>query len=319
MKKELGYALAGLALATSSPALSQSQNEELIVGVIDVKGDSLTFPDKNTKIEYREFNSEEKDSARWITESGLDHGEMMVSAFTRQFRKIDEETPLRILSANIFQENESSTRSALYSRGSRKGSTRGMSINWEGAKEALQWFKQRGVKVVVTAFNGNDSAGMRSFMEESKSLGMIVFASAGNVAGGPAYPAKYKETISVAADNPDLAFKNDPTMQTWVNFTMNGSVPKSKEGKNIDAGSSFASAKLAAYGAYFYSRDKNINAEELKASIKSIGQIETYRVNGTDVASIKINENTDFGENPKKQASLDVQGAMAMQSQMGIR
>jgi len=318
MKKEIGYALAGLALASSAPALSQNNNE-VIVGVLDVKGDGLTFADKNTVIEYREFNEKEKDSARWITESGLDHGEMMVSAFTRQFRKIDQEARLRILSANIFQENQSSTRSALYSRNSRKGSTRGIAINWEGAKEALQWFKQRGVRVVVTAFNGNDSAGMRSFMEESKSLGMIVFASAGNVAGGPAYPAKYKETISVAADNPDLAFRNDPTMQTWVNFTMNGSVPKSKEGKNIDAGSSFASAKLAAYGAYFSSRDNGMGAEEIKNAIKSIGVSETYRVNGTEVAAIKINENTIFSDKGRDQSQINAQSAMAMQSQMGVR
>jgi len=310
--------LAGLALASSAPALSQNNNE-VIVGVLDVKGDGLTFADKNTVIEYREFNEKEKDSARWITESGLDHGEMMVSAFTRQFRKIDQEARLRILSANIFQENQSSTRSALYSRNSRKGSTRGIAINWEGAKEALQWFKQRGVRVVVTAFNGNDSAGMRSFMEESKSLGMIVFASAGNVAGGPAYPAKYKETISVAADNPDLAFRNDPTMQTWVNFTMNGSVPKSKEGKNIDAGSSFASAKLAAYGAYFSSRDNGMGAEEIKNAIKSIGVSETYRVNGTEVAAIKINENTIFSDKGRDQSQINAQSAMAMQSQMGVR
>ena len=291
MKGKLAAAAAGIALAAGSPAYAQEvPSEEIRVGIIDIQANELTFPDRNTSIDYREYAQEGKFSANWLTESGFDHGQMMASAFVRQTRQIDENSPIRILAANVFQENSNATGSALYSRNSRRGSQRTLSVNWEGAKEALSWFAENDVKVVLTAFNGNDSRAMREFVQESERLGMVVFASAGNQAGGPTFPAQYPETISVAAENRDLAYANDPTQSQWVDFTMNGSVPKKLEGRNIDAGSSFASAKAAAFGAYYVAHNPDASRNDVVDALGCIATDTSYEVNGQQVSSLRIDD-----------------------------
>lgn len=291
MKGKLAAAAAGIALATGNPAQAQEvPSEEIKVGIIDIQANELTFHDGKTSIEYREYAEEGKSSANWVTESGFDHGQMMASAFVRQTRAIDENSPIRILAANVFQENSNPTGSALYSRNSHRGSKRTLSVNWEGAKEALSWFSQNDVKVVLTAFNGNDSNAMREFVQESERLGMVVFASSGNKAGGPTYPAQYPQTIAVAGDNRDLAYANDPSQSQWVEFTMNGGVPKKLEGRDIDAGSSFASAKAAAFGAYYVAHNPESDRAAVMGALGRVATPTAYEVNGHQVTTPRIDE-----------------------------
>lgn len=288
--KSLGAAVMAAAMIANSPsAVAQSQHKEVVIGILDVRSDSLTFGDEKTDISYREFTAPGKIAANWQTESGADHGQLMASAFVRQVRQIDRDIPIRILGANVFQENQS-TSSALYTYGSRTGSKRTLSVNWEGAKEALSWFKQNGVNVVLTAFNGNDSNALRSFMKEAGDLGMTVFASAGNKVGGPIYPAAYPEAISVAGDNKDLAFRKDPSVASWANFAMDGGTSLRLKGGKNDEGSSFATAKAAAFGAYFSAIVPDADRDGIKAAIRKVSFSTNYKINGSDISAPRIDE-----------------------------
>lgn len=292
-KGKLALAAAGAAAVGMSPAPSQAQDApaiEMRVGIIDIQANELTFGDRNTWIDYREFNEEGKFPANWMTESGYDHGQMMASAFVRQARIMDEKAPIRIFAANVFQENSNPTGSALYSRNSHAGSKRTLSVNWEGAKKALSWFKENNVTVVLTAFNGQDSVAMRSFIQETEKLGMTVFASAGNKVGAAAFPAQYPQAISVAADNKDLAFRNDPSMSTWVNFTMEGDVPLRKEGGAVDAGSSYASAKAAAFGAYYVAHNRYADRDQIRGALQRVAMLVEYEGKGEKISGLRIDE-----------------------------
>lgn len=288
--KSAGLAiLAGSMIASAPSASAQAKDSEVVVGILDVESNRLTFGDSNTHIQYREFAAPGKFPANWQTESGADHGQLMASAFVRQIRKIDQNVPIRILGANVFQENQS-TSSSIYTYGSRTGSKRTLSVNWEGAKEALSWFKQNGVSVVLTAFNGNDSNALRSFMKEAGDLGMTVFASAGNKVGGAIYPAAYPEAISVAGDNKGLAFRKDPSISGWVNFSMDGGTSLRLNGEKNDEGSSFATAKVAAFGAYYKSQVQDASREDIESAIRQVSIITNYKINGADVSASRVDE-----------------------------
>jgi len=294
MKPSTKAALTAAAvLSMSSPAMAQSvpqsASPEVRVGIVDVRADELTFADKRTSIEYRPFTEKGKWTAEWLTEAGVDHGQMMASAFVRQLRQVDPQAPVKIFAANVFQEN-SGTGSAKYTQATGTASRRTLSVNWEGAREALAWFKQNNVKVVLTAFNGNDSAAMRAFMKDAGDMGMTVFASAGNKVGGSIYPAAYPQAISVAGDNRDLAFRNDATLSRWVNFTMDGGVPMGASGRQVDEGSSFASAKAAALGAYYVAHHPDADRNQIASAIREAATPQSYQVQGVTVTALRFDE-----------------------------
>ena len=291
MKKALLASALAVAVVGHLPAQAESQgvSSEIRVGMIDVQGRVLSFEDKNTAIYYKEFAPEGKSPATWQTESGFDHGDMMASAFVRQMRKIDASKKVMLFSANIFYENSASN--ATHSMAMRNmSSQRTISMNQEGMSKALDWFKENGVKVVLTAFNGQDNAQMKAFMAKANANGMIVFASAGNKVGGSSYPAAYPETISVAADNKDLVFRKDKSISTWVNFTMDGGVPLTKSGRSIDEGSSFATAKAAAFGAYYSSLNPSVSVDQLRSALKDVASPMSYEVNEEPVVSMRFDD-----------------------------
>jgi hypothetical protein len=282
-----------LALAAAAGTISDTSAHEpppeIRVGVIDVEGRSLSFDDRNTDIHYRAFPPEGSRSATWQTESGFDHGDMMASAFVRQMRKIAPDAKLRIFSANVFYENSAS--SALHALAMRNmSSQRTIAVNWDGVGKALDWMKENGVKVVITAFNGRDTEQMRGIMAKAQENGMVVFASAGNKVGGNIYPAAYKEAISVAGDNRDLSFRQDASIATWVNFTMDGAVPLARHGRPIDEGSSFATAKAAALGAYYSFMNPSASAPAIRSAMSDAAQPMSYHVNGTPVVAMRFDD-----------------------------
>jgi hypothetical protein len=282
-----------LAVAGAGPNVQAQDNQlssEVRVGIIDVSAKALTFEDKNTRIWYREFTEEGKLAANWQTESGFDHGKIVASAFVRQLREIDKEAKILIFAANAFQENESSVGSAIYSRGG--ASKRTLSVNWKGASEALRWFKESGVTTVLTAFVGKDTREMRAFVAEATSLGMTVIAGAGNADVGKVFPAAYPEVISVAADNKGLAFAKDASIASWVDFTSDGNVPLDKKGPTIDQGSSFSSAKLAAYAAYFKALHSSATTDQVRDIIRKSSVVTNYSINGQNVQALRVTKDS---------------------------
>jgi len=259
-KASIAVAAAAAGMGIATPSAAQDQ-DPIKVGMIDVGGGDLTFRDQGTIIEHRDFVSQGSRPASRMTRTGRENGVMTASAFVRQARWIDPDAPVRIYSANVFQEQ--------VDRG-QAGSPRRISVNWEGARQAVQWFKQNDVKVVIASFNGADSPEMRAFMEETKKNGMTVFAGSGNSPGGSAFPAMHPDAVSVGADNEGHAYRTDPPQATWVNFTMNGGVPMRREGREVDAGTSYATAKAAALGAYYARTNPEVTPETMRNTLASV-------------------------------------------------
>jgi len=259
-KASIAIAAAAAGMGMASPAAAQD-SDTLKVGMIDVGGGEMTFRDGGTRIEHRDFVTPGGRPASRMTRAGRQNGVMTASAFVRQARWIDQDAPIRIYSANVFQEQVDTQQA---------GKPRRISVNWEGARDAVKWFKQNDVKVVIASFNGADSPEMRAFMEETKKNGMTVFAGSGNTPGGAAFPAMHPDAVSVGADNPGHAYRTDPTQANWVDFTMDGGVPMRRDGKEVDAGTSYATAKAAAFGSYYARSNPEATPDMMKKALASV-------------------------------------------------
>ena len=270
---------AGMLLAAASAMPSHAQTREVSVGIIDVRADSILDRDRNVHIEHRGYPSPGKTSAEWSTQSGFDHGQLVATAFVSQLRRIDKSIPVRIYSANVFDEKQVATTNAYeHSDG---GSKRTLSINWDGATKALDWFKSQNVRVVLTSFTSPDSQPLRAFMTKANELGLVVLASAGNKVDGNAFPARYPEAISVAGDSKGIAFRRDPSVSTWVHLVTDGSSPMGAN--DPDVGSSFAVARAAAYAAYMHSSNPGIGRQDVLDEFRRIAESKSYEVSSQTV------------------------------------
>lgn len=285
MKSILSATISAAALA-ASPVQAQTTDSDPVVkvGIIDVAADYLPNKDKNTTLEYREFAEKGSDSARWATESKYDHGQLVAGSFLGQLRDIDKNVKVHIFAANAFEEKQvNTTNNYLHS----ENNPAKIIVNWEGVKKAVDWFKQNNVKVILTSFSSGNTPELRDFAEYAQKNGMILFASAGNHLKEGVYPAKLPTSISVAADDKDLSFNQDPKMSTWVKFTMDGSVHRSVNARQ-DKGSSFSSAKAAAFGAYYSSMNPQADQVQLEQALKDAAVKQQYQVGGVSFTALKI-------------------------------
>jgi hypothetical protein len=286
MKNVLSATIGAAALATT-PVHAQVVDTTLVVrvGIIDVKADTLPNRDKNTKIEYREFAEKGADSARWATDSGYDHGQLVAGSFLGQIRDIDKNVKVHIFAANAFEEKQvNTTNNYLHS----ENNPTKILVNWEGVKKAVDWFKQNNVKVILTSFASGNTPEVRDFADYAKKQGMVLFASAGNHAKEGTYPAKLPDSISIASDDKDLSFSKDPKMATWVKFTMDGNVHRSMPNTRTDKGSSFSSAKAAAFGAYYSMMNPQADQMQIEQALKDSAVKQQYEIGGIAVTALKI-------------------------------
>jgi hypothetical protein len=206
-------------------------------------------------------------------ENGADHGEVMATVFVNQIRAMNKNVPIEIYSANITENHPEKVGRLLF--------------NPDGAKAALKWFSEHGVKTVMTTMVGQDSESMRSFMDEAGRLNMTVFASAGNYVrpGVAAYPAAYPQAISIASDGQGLALRTDPTVARWVNFAVDGRLKlanaSADEPQNTD-GSSMAVSRASAIGAYAVYSGKAFDRDSTLAALKYISGARSFSVKGSD-------------------------------------
>ena len=279
-KASIAIATAAAGMGIANPAAAQESNA-LKVGLIDVGGGEMTFRDEGTRIEHRDFVRGGSRPASRMTKSGRENGVMTTSAFVRQARLLDQDAPVRVYSANVFQEQANREQA---------GNPRRITVNWEGAREAVQWFKQNDVKVVIASFNGTDSEEMRAFMEDTRRNGMVVFAGSANAPGGATFPAMHPDAMSIGADNPGHAYRTDPDQAGWVDFTMNGGVPRHKDGQEIDVGTSYATAKAAAFGAYYARANPGIDSDAMRATLSSISVAVEYEEGDRIVTAMRLDE-----------------------------
>ena len=280
VKSKSAIVAAGIiaSMGMSSAAYAQSDAHlEVRVGIIGVGAPSSAADSQAVSIEGRSYTREGYSSLSQGDLPIAEQGQRLIGAFVQQSRQIDQDSRIRIYSADVLQKKDNATGIAA-------------SVNWEGATKALQWFKENNVNVVLTAFNGQDTQGMRDFVQESERLGMTIFASAGNKVGGPSYPAQYMETISVAADNPDFAFRNDPNVSSWVDFTLEGNIAGPDGNKPIDSGSSYATAKAAAFGAYYSAHNPNAGRNDILNALHEVAVQVNYEVDKQQVMGFRIDE-----------------------------
>lgn len=277
--------MAAATTLSATPVIAKEGPSEVRIGVLDVKSDRLISDKDNVSLEYREYNREDRKSARWMTSSGFDHGQLVVSTFLDQMRQIDKNVPVKIYAANIFEEKGAASMNEMLSA---QPSKRTLSVSWEGAEKALDWFKENDVKVILTSFTASDSESLRSFMKKANAMGMTIFASAGNAVGGNIYPAAYPETISVSGDEKTIAFRNDPSVSKWVDFVTDGRTPIAA-GRE-DVGSSFAVSRAAALGAWVSAKDPSADTGKIMEAIQSFGESKDYKIKGQMVTVRYLDE-----------------------------
>lgn len=258
-------ALLAAALLSVSPAAAQSfENQYPIkIGVMDLKANEMTYKEDGVSINYREFNDTIYDSGSAKPHGFIDHGAIVLTSAVRELRKMSPDAPIEVYSANAYIQGKDS-----------RGVLR-LKFQFDQGEKALEWMHDNGVRVVVTAFNTYKENESKAFMDKAESLGMIVYAGASNVnKAGKVFPAADPRAISVCDTTPGKSsFSLDPTVDDWVMFGTRGEVPYKKVGKIEDFGSSYASAKLSAYGAYMVWRDPDASRDEIVQAMQKHSEI----------------------------------------------
>lgn len=252
------------ALGAATPAMAAGGTDEVRVGVMDLKADSLTYDASRVSIEYRAFTPEGAKEARMAEATGDDHGAVVASAFVRQYRSMDAKTPIRIFAGNPF---------ALVKR---PDGRQVLKLDFDRGAQVLEWMHGNGVRIVVTAFNSPDAAGAARFMDKAESLGMIVFSAYANSTGqGKVFPAGDERSVSVVDTSAgkigfDLiagSGRQYDGVNAGVTFGMNGGVPQGAYGAARMTGSSFASPKAAAYAAYVLKHSPGMDRKDVVAAM----------------------------------------------------
>jgi hypothetical protein len=259
-KKKFLAAAAAVGAMVASPAAAQDPITPVKIGVMDLEVKGLAFPDSNTKIEYQAFTPEGAKEGKQTTRSGEDHGVIVASAVVRQYRLLDPKSPVEVYAANPFGLTKNAKGEQF------------LKLDFKQAEKALEWMHSKGVRTVVTAFNSSNQLGSFNFMNKAEQLGMTVFAAYSNETGkGAVYPAADARTISVVDTNRGQlgsalvtgAGREKDALSAGITFAMHGGVPQGKFGNDYQTGSSFSSAKAAAYGAYILSRHPDATRDEI--------------------------------------------------------
>lgn len=270
MMKKSSMLAAALALSSTT---SIAQAEPIKVGILDAKADRLVTPSENVDLQYREFVTGGLKSGTIKASVGWDHGVLVATAVARQIRDIEKDRPVKIFAANAF-----------YVRRIDENNNPQLGIDFEGAKQALQWFQAEGVKVVVTSFVGRDSPDFRDFMKEADKAGLIIVAPIANVVTKDMqYPAAYPQAISVAAFNDGMPVRKDAEVAQWVQFGTDGSLPIRELNGKYDYGSSFASARMAGILATLDAVDPVRNVEDARNRLSSFTQEKAYSLGKVDI------------------------------------
>lgn len=311
----IAAALIATPAAGNAAASAPARQEQVVkIGILDTAAANITGHDGRTVVHYREFTRPGMKSGRWKMENGADHGEVMATVFVNQIRSMDKNVKIEVYSANITEQHPTNPKALLF--------------NTDGAREALQWFSDHGVKTVMTTMVGKDSESMRGFMAEADRLHMTVFASAGNQVkrGVAAYPAAYPQAISVSGDGPTLALRNDPSVARWVNFAVDGQISTHNQDDPYATtdGSSMAVSRASAMGAYAIYAGKAFDRDSTLAALKGISVSKSFKVKDSAPVEVSYIDRKSAGAR-MAQLSLPVvksaalHPAPSLQAQMAAR
>ncbi len=263
----LGAMAAGLALAAHSPAAAQTVAQPIRIGIIDTDASAVADERKGVSVTVRSFLADGQKPASHRTQSGREHGADVASSFLDQSWRIDPTRRVEVFSAVAF-----------YQKGNERVddmNNRPMGLNQAAAQRALDWFKENGVRVVVTTFVVPESPQINEFMRKANEMGMVVFSSVNNVQSAYApFPARHPDAVSVTGNARNLDFATSGSMKDWVMFKADSGIPGKTLTTTPENGSSFAVARAAAFAAHLVDRDPAMARSEVVEDLRGFAGAE---------------------------------------------
>lgn len=301
------------AMATAAAAVfashAQAQADDRLpvrVAVVDLSVSKLDFRDDNVRVVAVTPQIPRKFANRDIASQKYSHGDVVASAFVREYRKLEPTRPIVIYAVDTYHEVDGK-----------------LAINMKAIREAVPVLRENGVKVAVTAFGTVAEASGERFMAPFREAGITVFAAAPNTVHDLGiFPAASKGAISVSTEDKDSAFTNDPKMKTWVDFTISGN-HRSSSIEARGGGNSFASAHAAAYGVYISSRDASISPDNMRDKIADLGDASSGLFGGKPIRTVRIGHDTmvrrltaSYAEHPVMPLSPGTAGSIQNQADL---
>lgn len=171
-----------LSLASGTAAAQESTPpvDPVTIGVIDTRTDARF---EGLDVQYRHFGVPTHEEGVERINSKYTHGDLVIKSIADARAAMKDSRPYRVMVANPFVQ----------------GPEGRLLVNYKGLREAVEWFKESGVRIVSTTFAATkDTPGMAAFQKAADEAGILVVASVGNGADRTVpYPAAYKETLAV--------------------------------------------------------------------------------------------------------------------------
>lgn len=247
-------AVMSAALSVAHPVQAQQTIEtshDVAVALVDVGVNGLASSDPNVR--FIDLTPAPREGFRHASRKvgGMEHAEMVSRSFVDEYRRMDPQARITFYTVNPFIQ---------------KGANDPMMFSRAMLQQALPKLKDTKVRVAITTFGVSDQAAGDKILKDFQDSGLIVFAATPNHREDDGiWPAANKSTISVADGvTPDSGFLHNGKWAAWVDFTANGGF---HYGSVDSDGSSFATPRVAAYGAFVALAKPNIDVAGMKAVI----------------------------------------------------
>lgn len=259
----------------AAPASAQSMaQDEVAVAIIDTGVRKIDFDDPNVR--FVDMTPQPPAGSTYVNEKHTDaysHGDIVASSFVREYRKLDDRTPIVIYTCDPFIKNAGSD---------------AINFNIKGLSECLAKMKQANVKIAITAFGLEDPSAGKRIADLFNKNGMAMFAAIPNERNDRGiYPAATPGVISVADTSPNGALAGNRSYGNWVTLQIAGHHGSSHNTSDA-SGTSFAVAHAGAYGAYILRARPDIAPEQLGDIIAGQGRKMDGVIGGKPLVTSKI-------------------------------
>lgn len=246
-------AVMSAALSAAHPAQAQAADasHDVAVALVDVGVNGLSSKDPN--VHFVDLTPKLKEGFHHgVRKVGqMEHGDMVAQSFVDEYRRMDPDARITFYTINPFIQ---------------KGMTDPMMFSTSMLQQALPKLKETNVRVAITTFGVSDQTAGDRILKNFQDAGLIVFAATPNHREDDGiWPAANKSTISVADGvTPESGFLHNRRWASWVDFAANGNF---HSGSVDSDGSSFATPRVAAYGAYLARAKPDIDVAAMRAAI----------------------------------------------------
>lgn len=262
--------LSGTGMEAAAQDMRSVPDAPIRIGIIDTDASAMSDERKGVTVHAKSFLADGQEPASHKTQSGREHGADVVSSFLDQSWRIDPTRRVEVFSAMAFYKKSNERIDELRNRP--------MGLNQEAAKRALDWFKENGVRIVVTTFVVPESRQINEFMAKANEMGMVVFSSTNNLQSSYApFPARHADAVSVTGDARNLDFATSGSMKEWVMFKADAGIPGKSLTTTPENGSSFAVARAAAFGAHLVDRDPAMPRSEIVEDLRKLAEAKDDR------------------------------------------